>query len=79
MQLIIFRSPPTSLLPNARYDIMATAFGGKGHFCRSQSDVKTAFDEALKDKTKLHVLNIMINPEAERKKQEFSWLTRSKI
>ena len=57
-------APPTALMPNARYDIIVTAFGGKGYYVRHWMPT---------------VVNVIITPSGERKAQEFKWLTRSNL
>jgi 2-hydroxyacyl-CoA lyase 1 len=66
---------PTSLLPNARYEKVIEAFGGKGFYVEEPSQLKPTLEEAL-SLNKASVVNIMINPRAQRKPQEFGWLTR---
>jgi 2-hydroxyacyl-CoA lyase 1 len=66
---------PTSLLPNARYEKVIEAFGGRGFFVEEPSQLKPTLEEAL-TLDKASVVNIMINPRAQRKPQEFGWLTR---
>ncbi|KAJ3088763.1 2-hydroxyacyl-CoA lyase 1 [Quaeritorhiza haematococci] len=70
--------PSTSLLPNAHYEIMATAFGGVGIFVQTPQELDKAVKEALTaHKDRLVIINVMISPYGVRKQQEFSWLTRS--
>ena len=72
-------APPTSLLPEARYDLMAAALGAAAFLCRSQDEVRTAYAAALKETNRPSVINVLISPSSERKPQEFQWLTRSKV
>lgn len=73
-----YEAPPTALLPNARYEMIATAFGGKGYFVQHPQELKRALDDAMQQ-TMPTVVNVMITPSAERKEQEFNWLTRSNL
>lgn len=66
-------------MPDAHYEKMCESFGARGFLCRSQEEIRKAFQAALKDDQHCYVLNILINPVAERKQQEFQWLTRAKI
>ena len=50
-----------------------------GALCHTVSDIQEAFSQALSNKSEPALLNIMINPMAQRKHQAFEWLTRSKI
>jgi 2-hydroxyacyl-CoA lyase 1 len=67
--------PPGAYMPNARYDKMADAFGGKGWFVTKAEDVAPAVEAALAMDMPT-IVNIMIDPRAGRKPQQFAWLTR---
>lgn len=69
------KMPPGAYTPNARYDKMADIFGGKGYFVTKAEDVRPAVEDALKQ-TVPTIVNIMIDPTAGRKPQQFAWLTR---
>lgn len=69
------KMPPGAYLPNARYDKLADAFGGKGFFVTEADQLEPALREALAHDMPT-IVNIMIDPRANRKKQEFAWLTR---
>ena len=74
--------PPTSLLPSARYEKFTEMLGLKkenGSLCRTVEEIRNAFSKALKNDKEASILNILINPMAQRKAQAFEWLTRSKI
>ena len=72
--------PPTSLLPSVKYEKFAEMLGfANGALCHTVSDIQEAFSQALSNKSEPALLNIMINPMAQRKHQAFEWLTRSKI
>ncbi len=67
--------PPTSYLPNAHYEKVIEGFGGLGFYCDTVAELKPTLDKAF-DCGKPCVVNIMIDPRARRKQQEFGWLTR---
>ncbi|MGD9935288.1 MAG: thiamine pyrophosphate-binding protein [Dehalococcoidia bacterium] len=69
------KMPPGAYTPSARYDKMADIFGGKGYFVTKAEDVRAAVEDALKQ-TGPTIVNIMIDPTAGRKPQQFAWLTR---
>ena len=57
-------------------------FNGKeqnGFMCRTRDDIKNAMNKALNITDSPSLINIMINPMAQRKAQAFEWLTRSKV
>ncbi|XP_078378274.1 2-hydroxyacyl-CoA lyase 1-like isoform X1 [Oculina patagonica] len=63
------RAPPTALLPNARYERIIEAFGGKGFFAETPDELraalKSAFDETRKNKKPV-LINVMISPYAKQ-------------
>jgi 2-hydroxyacyl-CoA lyase 1 len=66
---------PTSYVPQARYEKVIEAFGGDGYFVETPDQLRPALDKAFAG-GKPSVVNIMINPSAQRKPQQFAWLTR---
>lgn len=72
-------APPVSLKPNARYEQVMMAFGGKGYFVRTPEELQRALNSSFLDKNVPSLINVMIDPQSDRKKQEFSWLTRSNL
>jgi thiamine pyrophosphate-dependent acetolactate synthase large subunit-like protein len=58
---------------------MGPALGGKGVLCRTQTEITRALQQSFDEKEKPTVINILIKTDASRKKQEFTWLTRSKM
>lgn len=56
-----FQRPSTSLTPNARYDLIAEAFGGRGYLVKNQEQLKQALEESL-ESSKLSLLNVIIRP-----------------
>ena len=67
--------PPTSYLPNAHYEKVIEAFGGLGFYCETPDEMKSALEQAFAS-GKPCIVNIMIDPRARRRAQEFGWLTR---
>ena len=66
---------PNAYTPNAHYEKIAEAFGCSGYFVTRPDELKPALETALAD-SKPSIVNIMINPKAQRKPQKFGWLTR---
>ncbi|XP_065838993.1 2-hydroxyacyl-CoA lyase 1-like, partial [Oscarella lobularis] len=72
--------PPTSLSPEAHYEKFALAFGGRGYFVETPSELALALGKALSMSTnKPSIINVMIDTTAQRKGQEFFWLTKSNL
>ncbi|KAM6135033.1 2-hydroxyacyl-CoA lyase 1 isoform 2-T2 [Pterocles gutturalis] len=71
--------PPVSLLPNSHYEEIMSAFGGKGYFVKTPEELQNALKASVADKQTPSLINVMIDPRSERKKQEFPWLTRSNM
>jgi 2-hydroxyacyl-CoA lyase 1 len=67
--------PVTALHPEAKYELMADAFGGVGSCAKTPEEVTDRMTEALKD-DKLHLINVAIDPYGAKKPQEFVWLTK---
>ena len=70
-----------TLTADIRYDKLGAAFNEnfKGFNCKTTDEIRQAFQEALKRTDKPTIINVVINPSADRKAQEFPWLTKSKI
>ena len=67
--------PPGGFVPDARYDRVIEAFGGKGYHVESPDELAMALKDALaSDETCL--VNVAIDPDAKRRPQKFGWLTR---
>ena len=62
-------------MPNARYEKIIEAFGGKGYFVTELAELDSTLRTAVADPTP-SIVNIMIDPKAQRKPQPFGWLTR---
>ena len=74
--------PPTSLLPSVRYEKFTEMLGlssNAGALCTSVQDIQKAFSTALENTSEASLLNIFINPFAQRKAQAHEWLTRSNL
>ena len=69
------RVPPGAYTPNARYERIIEAFGGKGYFVTTPDELKPTLREAV-DSPVPTIVNIMIDPKSQRKPQQFGWLTR---
>jgi 2-hydroxyacyl-CoA lyase 1 len=67
--------PPSVYLPNAHYERVIEAFGGRGYFVTRPEELAPALKEAFAD-PRPNLVNVMIDPRAQRKPQQFEWLTR---
>jgi 2-hydroxyacyl-CoA lyase 1 len=67
--------PVSVYTPRARYDKIAEAFGGRGWFVEKPADLGPALKEALAAPHPT-IVNVMLNPRADRKPQKYGWLTR---
>lgn len=67
--------PVSVLTPRARYDLMMEAFGGRGILVEDPKDLRSALDEAMAFDGPA-IVNVLLNPRAGRKPQEFAWLTK---
>lgn len=72
-------APPVTLLPDARYDEVMNAFGGRGFLVRTEEELCSALKLSLSDWERPSLLNVLIDPASDRKQQEFPWLTRSNL
>lgn len=73
-------TPPLSLTPECRYEYLAKlGQGGKGFLCKTTEEISKAMTEAIQNTSGPTVLNVLISPVAQRKPQDFDWLTRAKI
>jgi 2-hydroxyacyl-CoA lyase 1 len=69
------RVPPSVYTLGARYERIAEAFGGRGWCVERVKDLGPALKEALADPMP-SIVNVLIDPKADRKPQKFQWLTR---
>ncbi|XP_061919032.1 2-hydroxyacyl-CoA lyase 1-like isoform X2 [Entelurus aequoreus] len=72
-------APPVTLLPEARYDQVMSAFGGRGFLVRTVEELQSALQLSLSDWERPSLINVLIDPSSDRKQQEFPWLTRSNL
>ncbi|PNF25063.1 2-hydroxyacyl-CoA lyase 1 [Cryptotermes secundus] len=72
-------TPPTSLSTNVHYERMMEMFNIKGHFCVDIPQLQRALQQSLQVKDVPSIINVMINPSADRKPQNYAWLTESKL
>ncbi|KAJ0174660.1 hypothetical protein K1T71_009768 [Dendrolimus kikuchii] len=72
-------TPPTSLSGEVRYEKMMEMFGETGHLCRTVDDIKIVVKKAIEVTDKPSIINILIDPQSNRKPQTFNWLTESKL
>jgi 2-hydroxyacyl-CoA lyase 1 len=68
--------PPNMFVPNARYDRVIEAFGGKGFHVETPDELRAALKESF-DSGETTLINVSISTEAKRRPQQFGWLTRS--
>jgi 2-hydroxyacyl-CoA lyase 1 len=67
--------PPGAFVPNARYDKVIEAFGGKGYHVETPEEFRAALRESF-DSGATTLINVSINPQAKRRPQQFAWLSR---
>ncbi|EFN63107.1 2-hydroxyacyl-CoA lyase 1 [Camponotus floridanus] len=72
-------TPPFSLTSETHYEKIMEMFGKKGYFCTTVEEIQRALNLSLKVRDSPSLINIMINPQADRKEQQFNWLTESKL
>lgn len=66
--------PPNVLSPNAKYELMATAFGGHGYNANTVFELYHAMEKAIENK-EFSLINCRIDPYSTKKPQKFEWLT----
>ncbi|XP_058460691.1 2-hydroxyacyl-CoA lyase 1 [Malaya genurostris] len=72
-------TPPSALTVETHYEAMMNMFGSKGHFVRTIPELQAAVKEALILTDRPTIINVIISPQADRKPQDFQWLTESKL
>jgi 2-hydroxyacyl-CoA lyase 1 len=65
---------PGAYTGNAHYEKVIEAFGGEGYFVTRPDEIRPALDKAFAS-GKPALVNIMIDIRAQRRPQEFAWLT----
>lgn len=58
-----------TLLPEARYDQVMTAFGGRGFLVRTPEELRSALELSLSNWDQPSLLNVLIDPSSDRKQQ----------
>ena len=58
-----------SLLPEARYDEIMAAFGGRGFLVRTVEELREAVQLSLSDWERPSLINVLIDPSSDRKQQ----------
>ncbi len=66
---------PNALYPLAHYEKVIEAFGGDGYYIENPDDLRPALDKAIANRRPA-LINVVIDPEARRRPQQFAWLTR---
>lgn len=64
--------PPFALMDTARYEMIAEAFGGAGFNVKDSAELGPALDAAMAFDGPA-VVNVVINPSADRKPQQYNW------
>ncbi|GBP26985.1 2-hydroxyacyl-CoA lyase 1 [Eumeta japonica] len=72
-------TPPTSLSGEVHYEKMMEMFNETGYLCRTTDEIKDALKKAMATTDKPSLINILIDPQSNRKPQTFNWLTESKL
>jgi 2-hydroxyacyl-CoA lyase 1 len=67
--------PPGAFVPNARYDKIIEAFGGKGYHVETPQQLRAALQESFAS-GETTLINVMLNPQSKRRPQQFAWLSR---
>lgn len=67
--------PPTALLPDVRYDQIASACGGVGHLVRTPQELQNAIKAAMKEEVggTVTVVNVLMDPGKQGEKVAFGW------
>ena len=66
---------PNDFTPNLRFDVMMEALGGHGEFVETPEQIRPALERAF-NSGKASVVNVIMDPGAGRRQQEFGWLAR---
>uniref|UniRef100_A0A8C2CLS1 2-hydroxyacyl-CoA lyase n=1 Tax=Cyprinus carpio TaxID=7962 RepID=A0A8C2CLS1_CYPCA len=68
-------APPVTLLPEARYEQVMSAFGGRGYLVRTVEELRSALQESLDNTQMPSLLNVLIDPASDL----FNYLQASRI
>ncbi|KAI9594156.1 2-hydroxyacyl-CoA lyase 1 [Syncephalis fuscata] len=71
--------PSFTLLPDARYELMADAFNGRGYLCRTKDEITAAVKSALLETERISVINILIRNGDATGKLAFAWQDQPKV
>ena len=66
---------PTDFKPSLRFDVMMEALGGHGEFVETPEEIRPALERAF-NSGKASLVNVILDPAAGRRQQEFAWLAR---
>ncbi|VEN56337.1 unnamed protein product [Callosobruchus maculatus] len=72
-------TPPSCLSTVTRYEHMMNLFGKPGFFVNTIPELKLAITSALKINDAPTIINVIISTTADRKPQQFHWLSESKL
>lgn len=76
---VCFRAPPVSLLPEAHYEQVMSAFGGRGYLVRTVEELRTALQQSLSDAATPSLINVLIDPTSDRKQQVALYTTLAHV
>jgi len=67
--IAVEKLPPTALLPDLRYDQLAIALGGKGHYVRTPQELEIAVLNGISAVTDgiVTVINVIMDSGSKRK------------
>jgi thiamine pyrophosphate-dependent acetolactate synthase large subunit-like protein len=66
---------PNDFQPGVRFDMMMEAFGGHGELVERPEEIRPALERAF-NSGKASVVNVLMDPGAGRRQQQFAWLAR---
>ncbi|HJO80843.1 MAG TPA: hypothetical protein QF520_00355, partial [SAR202 cluster bacterium] len=66
---------PNDFKPDVRFDLMMEALGGHGEYVDNPDDLRPALERSF-NSGKASLVNVIMNPGAGRREQQFAWLAR---
>jgi thiamine pyrophosphate-dependent acetolactate synthase large subunit-like protein len=66
---------PNDFKPDVRFDLMMEALGGHGEYVENPDDLRPALERSF-NSGKASLVNVIMNPGAGRREQQFAWLAR---
>ena len=66
---------PNDFTPSMRFDLMMEAFGGHGEYVEKPDEIRPALERAF-NSGKASLVNVIMDPGASRRPQQFAWLAR---